>query len=728
MAVSNSTGKSILKYDDVRDLILAKEVRKRDSGETSCSSSALNVDYRGRSHDKNSNRAGHIKRNCRNPKKTENDSANVVTEEVHDALLLVVHCPVDDWILDSRASFHTSYLREIMQNYVAGDFGKVYLADGEALNVVGMGDIDIAFPNKNKWTLQKVRHIFELKKNLISVGQLDDCSHSVVFSDSTWKVTKGTLVLARGKKNGTLYSTTGLKNTICYYRYRNHVCVRVALWGEQKKVIFFKGGRTLKKEKLDLVHTDVWGPSPVASLGGSCYYVMFIDDHSRKSMVETETGLKLKCLRFDNGGEYIDGGFKEYCAARGIRMEKTIPGTPQQNEADAVSNAVYLINRGSSAPLDCGLHEEAWSGKEDKSRKIIRSRNVIFDEKIVYKDKSSTVAEACRDASDGESGSSAPTPIIPQSYPKSSTHAAAIHRSVRTIHPPQHFSPTLNYILLTYILLTNGGEPQKLPQGKNPTDMLTKGVTLEKLKLCVTSSDSKSRQEIQSRGGLRLCCLNRDVCVNKVSREDDSFAKKIGESYRHREIYSLEPLYVGYGVCRCDIHSETLSRMTRLMEEAESREVVTLMRLSIGLHHRGWKRGLCHRGRRGQVETLRCCGSTVDPSLMALTKTGDSRLSSSRHCSVWKFCRRSLLLLQWRLATCWGFAAWRVSMIEGCWKPIKLCFSAPQNREPLSQILWQVICRCAAETKFDRKFWPTESPASPVVKGSLLELHCLDSF
>ena len=46
-------------------------------------------------------------------------------------------------------------------------------------------------------------------------------------------------------------------------------------------------------------------------------------------MVETETGLKVKCLRSDNGGEYIDGGFSEYCAVQRIRMEKTIPGTPQ---------------------------------------------------------------------------------------------------------------------------------------------------------------------------------------------------------------------------------------------------------------------------------------------------------------------------------------------------------------------------------------------------------------
>ena len=112
-----------------------------------------------------------------------------------------------------------------------------------------------------------------------------------------------------------------------------------------------------------------------------------------KAMVETETDLKVKCLRLDNGGEYIDGGFNEYYAAHGIRMEKTIPGTPQQNEvvermnrtlnerarsmrlharlpktfwADVVSTIAYLINRGPSVPMEFRITKEVWSGKEVK--------------------------------------------------------------------------------------------------------------------------------------------------------------------------------------------------------------------------------------------------------------------------------------------------------------------------------------------------------------------------
>ena len=71
-------------------------------------------------------------------------------------------------------------------------------------------------------------------------------------------------------------------------------------------------------------------------------------------MVETKTGLKVKCLRSDNGGEYIDGGFNEYCATQGIKMEKTIPGTPQQNCVAEHMNRT-LNERARSMRLHAGL-------------------------------------------------------------------------------------------------------------------------------------------------------------------------------------------------------------------------------------------------------------------------------------------------------------------------------------------------------------------------------------
>jgi len=108
-------------------------------------------------------------------------------------------------------------------------------------------------------------------------------------------------------------------------------------------------------------------------------------------LVEIETGKKLKCLRSESGGEYCSKEFDRYCSEHGIRREKTVPRTPQENGvsermnrtimerarcmrlhaglplqfwADAVDIVVYLINRGPSSSLDGGVPEEAWIGKK----------------------------------------------------------------------------------------------------------------------------------------------------------------------------------------------------------------------------------------------------------------------------------------------------------------------------------------------------------------------------
>jgi hypothetical protein len=181
-----------------------------------------------------------------------------------------------------------------------------------------------------------------------------------------------------------------------------------------------------------------------------------------KAMVENETGLKVKKLRSNNGGEYEDGGFKKFYYENGIRLEKTLPGTPQQNGvaehmnrtlterarnmliqaglpkqfwAEVVNTTAYLINRGPSVPLEHKIPDEVWSGKEvklshlkvfgcvsyvhisdharskldrksvkctfigygdddfgyrfwdDQNKKVNRSRDVIFNENVMYKDR-----------------------------------------------------------------------------------------------------------------------------------------------------------------------------------------------------------------------------------------------------------------------------------------------------------------------------------------------------
>ena len=56
-------------------------------------------------------------------------------------------------------------------------------------------------------------------------------------------------------------------------------------------------------------------------------------EHFKKlhAIVEREKEKPLKCLRSDNGGEYTSNEFKSYSFKKGIRHEKIVPRTPQQN-------------------------------------------------------------------------------------------------------------------------------------------------------------------------------------------------------------------------------------------------------------------------------------------------------------------------------------------------------------------------------------------------------------
>ena len=47
--------------------------------------------------------------------------------------------------------------------------------------------------------------------------------------------------------------------------------------------------------------------------------------------METQTGKKVKCLRSDNGGEYVSKVFQDFCDIKGIKRELTAPYNPPQN-------------------------------------------------------------------------------------------------------------------------------------------------------------------------------------------------------------------------------------------------------------------------------------------------------------------------------------------------------------------------------------------------------------
>ena len=69
-------------------------------------------------------------------------------------------------------------------------------------------------------------------------------------------------------------------------------------------------------------------------------------EHFKKfhANAKREEGKPLKCLRTGNGGEYTSNEFKSYYSKKGIRNEKTVPSTPQQNSAAERMNHTIVEN------------------------------------------------------------------------------------------------------------------------------------------------------------------------------------------------------------------------------------------------------------------------------------------------------------------------------------------------------------------------------------------------
>ena len=105
--------------------------------------------------------------------------------------------------------------------------------------------------------------------------------------------------------------------------------------------------------------------------------------------MENQSGKNIWVLRADNGGEYTSNEFMEYCSAKGIKKEHTVPHTPQhygvaerKNRTivgatkamlfdkglplfvwvEAYKTAIYIQNRCPHTTLGRKTHEEVFIG------------------------------------------------------------------------------------------------------------------------------------------------------------------------------------------------------------------------------------------------------------------------------------------------------------------------------------------------------------------------------
>ncbi|GJU43455.1 retrotransposon protein, putative, ty1-copia subclass [Tanacetum coccineum] len=151
--------------------------------------------------------------------------------------------------------------------------------------------------------------------------------------------------------------------------------------------------------------------SQVESLRSKRYFLSIVDDYSRrvwiyvirfkheafkkfkewKQLVENQTGRTVKMLRTDNGLEFCNREFEQLCVDSGTARHLTVSRTPQQNGLAKPIEKKTPMEMWSGHPSDYGMYPEGVKGYmlyrlDDKSRKIVTSRNVVYNESVMYRD------------------------------------------------------------------------------------------------------------------------------------------------------------------------------------------------------------------------------------------------------------------------------------------------------------------------------------------------------
>ena len=180
----------------------------------------------------------------------------MTSDVLQDALILSLENIIDAWAVDLGASFHAMTDRKHFHDYVQGDFGQGRLADDKPYKIIGMRTIFIKQKNGNQWLMKEVRNVLDLKKNLVSTGKLGGEGCVITFTDKTWKVTKGALVIAKGEKVGTLYLCNVISNFVNALTYTGE---DMTLWHHRIGHMSEKGMHILHSRNLlpGLKHVDL---------------------------------------------------------------------------------------------------------------------------------------------------------------------------------------------------------------------------------------------------------------------------------------------------------------------------------------------------------------------------------------------------------------------------------------------------------------------------------------
>ncbi|KAI3678299.1 hypothetical protein L6452_37586 [Arctium lappa] len=257
------------------------------------------------------------------------------------------------WHVDSGCSRHMTGNMACLKNFKKIDGWQVTFGNTpDGCKISGKGDV-----TKCKMTFEDVYYVEQLRYNLLSVSQVCDKKHSILFTDSEciilalrFKVVDEKMILLRTPRKDNVYcldmenvsndsslnclvSKASLDESSLWHRRMCHMnfktmnklvknnlvrglpskvfscddhCV-ACLKGKQHKTSHKSKELNTISSSLQLLHMDLFGPTNVMSIGKKSYCLVIVDDYSRFTWVyflrtkdETSGLIKSFILRIEN--------------------------------------------------------------------------------------------------------------------------------------------------------------------------------------------------------------------------------------------------------------------------------------------------------------------------------------------------------------------------------------------------------------------------------------------
>lgn len=298
----------------------------------------------------------------------------------------------DGWFVDSGASSHICNDISKFLNLNESIKEQIIVASGEILQSEGRGKAQMVVPmgaNSRIIPMYEVMYVPKAQCNLLSVKKLTTKGFKVCFELNKCEIVLDGEIIATANVCGDLYKikeeqiytvrekSPSLHNDVsCIHEWHKKLAHRnlndikkmkeyglkikdcectdiceFCIRGKMSRKTFPKKASDSTNAAFDIVVSDVCGPMQEESVGGSRYFLTFIDVHSRfceiffikqKSevatklieyveRVKTKFGTKPKVIRSDRGSEYTCTEVQSYLRKEGIKFQCTVGYAPEQN-------------------------------------------------------------------------------------------------------------------------------------------------------------------------------------------------------------------------------------------------------------------------------------------------------------------------------------------------------------------------------------------------------------